>query len=1010
MARGPSLQIEARLGSRISATLRAELTSLAAESDPELWAAAMLHLAERMERRGQSAEALLLLENLGARGSELPSSAAAILAKAERRRQALLGGGRIGDRAELLIGRFAKESTDPATLASFVAGGTAYKVARGALLARFASSPASILTRGAAARFLAAAGAFGAEVPAFVATAKLGRQALGHAEDWSRTALRTELSSAALSLLFLKSAGALSHRALGGLQASGAWQAAPGMARFAAAALPQAAMFGGILLAHRAETSLGLRPQPQAGSNEWLEALTSLLHFKVGGRLSDGLLGSGYRRAMRELELRVGGGPSFPKVLENSNRTAALAGGPIASAARFFPGLRMSSNENEGENGGKGRLIELFPERSRHQGPKADPTQVDAEAILRLREQLLMQAGALLQAAEANLGFFLSQAEAYAGYLARGGAESVELARLEGRLKAAEERFLEHYWSARSLNGNLAAYSFGIRPGVGPRPPYDSRRGQLQDFLEGAGSMNQGFQAVRQSLASRDPAAVLRSLHDWYQVTPYFMMLEPLHVLAFDSPAPELLRASRLLGMAYGLLARDLYPEPSPSPSSLQMEAMMKLFKILDERGNRPYSRTMIERYYPEGEKLIPTPREGLAQGGSYQEPFRSWFGLHLPALLLHHQGRATAVTQVLSAVDLYMDRTLTETSHQALKWLGYALERGGEPRSWAREESSQSLAGRSLRMALELDPRPELAVKILGAKGPRAILGHALHAFLRAGHDPVLALKTAAGAPETIREEVLGLAGALSGAYAGRGALGRWTLYPALAESWRIEPAKFTAWEKGILALPISRLARPKGFLASPNPVPRTLQSLENFSIRHPKWIAFQDGFLERQTESEILVNHAMRRATDFLTTEAERLQPEAWPKFDGVLTGELKRIEAGVKALRDYFQDGNLRLESSGLSPVLGRPLFEELEGRLQRLEAGFAAYRRFRAEVRLSGARLSGLKAAPDLKSLQEKLLAVIAAFEVPEGSSLESSLPSLLMAEYKERLEAALRETP
>ncbi|HEX5034378.1 MAG TPA: hypothetical protein VFW62_07865, partial [bacterium] len=548
------------------------------------------------------------------------------------------------------------------------------------------------------------------------------------------------------------------------------------------------------------------------------------------------------------------------------------------------------------------------------------------------------------------------------------------------------------------------------RPGMDPKPSQDQRRGLLRDFLESAGNMNQGFQTVLESVQSRYSSAVLRYLHDWYQATPYFMMLEPLHVLSFGSSAPELLRASRLLGMAYGLLARDLYPAPAPSADSLQLDGMMKLFKILDERGDRPYSRTMIERYYPEGEKLVPTPREGLAQGGSYQEPFRSWFGLHLPALLLHHQGRATAVAQVLSAVDLYMDPALAETSHQALKWLGYALDRTGEPRSWAREESSRSLVGKALRMALELDPQPALAARILGSKGPRAILGHALHAFLRAGHDPARALKVAAAAPETIREEAMGLAGALSGAYAGRGTLSRWTLYPALAEAWGVEPVKFTVWEKGILTLPISRLARPKGFHESPNPIPRTLQSLENLSIRHPKWIAFQDGFLERQTESEILLNHAMRRATDFLTIEAERLQTGAWPKFDGDLSGEAKRIEAGVKALRAYFQEGSLRLESSGLSPALGRPFFDELEGRMKRLEVGFAAYRRFRAEVRFSGARLSGPKPAPDLKSLQEKLLTVIAAFEVPEGSSIASSLPSLLMAEYKERLEAALRETP
>jgi hypothetical protein len=152
------------------------------------------------------------------------------------------------------------------------------------------------------------------------------------------------------------------------------------------------------------------------------------------------------------------------------------------------------------------------------------------------------------------------------------------------------------------------------------------------------------------------------------------------------------------------------------------------------------------------------------------------------------------------------------------------------------------------------------------------------------------------------------------------------------------------------------------------------------------------------------------MRRATDFLTTSSERSQAEAWSRFDDYLSAEMKRIDAGVKGLRAYFQEGNLRLEGSGLSPVVDSPLFSELQGRLQRLESGLKAYRRFLAGVRFNGSRGTGSTPGPELKSLQEKLLTVIAAFDVPEGSSLESSLPGLLMAEYREQLEAVLRETP
>ncbi|HKY64692.1 MAG TPA: 6-phosphofructokinase [bacterium] len=275
----------------------AEWRSLLKENDPELRAEGFLHLAGRLERRGEPAAteaAVGLYHSLAAS----PDLSAAAARRAAERLEVLAGGGSFGARSERGLGMFFQQASDPALLLGMGVASGVFQAVRFGVLARLAASPsAGHFTRGPGARLLAGGIGLAVEAPAFTAATRAGHAALGRPLDWSSGALGRELASGYLMLGVLKAAG-------GAVSSLAPRVATPNQA-FLHRIYSQSAMLGGLMLVHRAEESLGWRPASGFNGN-LADSLATLAQLAVAGRVSRSLLGEGYARALRETELRVG--------------------------------------------------------------------------------------------------------------------------------------------------------------------------------------------------------------------------------------------------------------------------------------------------------------------------------------------------------------------------------------------------------------------------------------------------------------------------------------------------------------------------------------------------------------------------------------------------------------------------------------------------------------------------------------------------------------------------------
>ncbi|HEX5034458.1 MAG TPA: hypothetical protein VFW62_08270, partial [bacterium] len=304
-----------------------ELLSLLGERDAELLGEGLISLAGRQEQAGREAFAAQIYSTLSqASADELPAS---IVERAGRRLAALSGQGAIGDRAEVLARHFVQEATDPVTLLAMTVGSTAYAAARAGLLSRLIAAPSGVLTRGMAARSLAAGGAFALEVPTFWATNKGLREALRPgSQSWDPASNARELATLGLSLGALKIAGfgATSLQARAGLR-NGA----------GASLFRQAGMFTGILAGHGLERWAGLRPATD-GAATLFESLVLLLQFNAGARLSHQLLGSRWAGSQAILEGRLQAAIERPR--SSSSSWGEGLGRPMAMAMAGADGGR----------------------------------------------------------------------------------------------------------------------------------------------------------------------------------------------------------------------------------------------------------------------------------------------------------------------------------------------------------------------------------------------------------------------------------------------------------------------------------------------------------------------------------------------------------------------------------------------------------------------------------------------------------------------------------------------
>jgi hypothetical protein len=285
---------------------RQELLSLSREGDPDLFYESLFHLARR-EARLHNAAAWVgsVFQSLAEdRREAVPPS---LRARAREELALLQGGGSFGRRFENFTTHFVEEATDPSMIAGMALGGIAFSAVRLGVMTRFAVRPAAWWTRGLGARFLASSAALPAEVLAFWGSGR-AINAVRHPGSlrWDGETLRNELISQTLTLGLLKLSGAASTRLFdhfhGISPLTGQALRLPAFTHFSRQAFHQLGMFGGIVGGHYVETRLQLRPDT---GNLWSDSLMTLVHFNVGGRVANTVLGPGHAARVRAIELQT---------------------------------------------------------------------------------------------------------------------------------------------------------------------------------------------------------------------------------------------------------------------------------------------------------------------------------------------------------------------------------------------------------------------------------------------------------------------------------------------------------------------------------------------------------------------------------------------------------------------------------------------------------------------------------------------------------------------------------
>lgn len=297
----------AELERNFGASAVAAALQLADEGDAQLFFEGLWNLGRELENRDRLPGAatvygtlLAAARSFGSQAAEPVSWRRSFEARAQERLQTMRGEGSTGARFEFLSRRLAAQALDPAMLLGMTAAGMTFRLARVATLSRLAAAPTvSILTRGLLPRAIAYSSGMFAESLAFTAGVRGGNVLLGRPQDWAPAAVGREWAAGALTLVGLRATGALARGALRGLGPGEGLTL--GLTR---AVLPQAGMLGGILLSHRLETRLGLRPRLADGT-ELTDALATLLQFHVAGRLAHGMLGPQWSRLERGLDLQA---------------------------------------------------------------------------------------------------------------------------------------------------------------------------------------------------------------------------------------------------------------------------------------------------------------------------------------------------------------------------------------------------------------------------------------------------------------------------------------------------------------------------------------------------------------------------------------------------------------------------------------------------------------------------------------------------------------------------------
>ncbi|MCC6271940.1 MAG: hypothetical protein IT572_00610 [Deltaproteobacteria bacterium] len=1035
LARQP-LEVRERLASRLGEAALRELNQLFQEDDPSLLLSQALNLGRRWEREGRLEAANAMFRAVGGAGVLFGPGLEALSARAEAEWKAIAGQGAGAPRFEFLLRRFAREASDPWMIAGFGLGSLAYKTARLGVLSRLAGNGArGIFSQPFVSGLLASGAGLGVEVPAFVFTAKLGRELSGSPQDWSASALGHELAATGVTLFCLKGGGFLSARVVQGLRGpASAGVLAPELGaatRLAQAAIPQAGMFAGIVISRRLEESLGLRPRLD-DATLLVDSLSTYFQFVAGGRLAERVLGPGFAARQRELDLRaasLGRGPSrFPDGTP-LGATAAFAAGPglrpRATLEEIFNAPLLSENQSgDGNGNGRRRLDGTAPHLRPVVPGERRLSEAEAQELARLHDpkvfaeqvrRKLREEKNAVAASISALRSLSAQVQTFLNHHAQGRGAAPEMAGLRQEILATYDRFLQGYREASRSHEAwipLAAGSPALQAEVA------KNRAEIHRFVELSGRIHTGAQKVLEAVAEGKPGAMHGALDLLHRRVTELAGHPPSWAPEGRFSFAEEMAFTKLAGILQGIGVKEAY-RGTPEEMRTVREFQLHPWNLLDRGSGRTQdheipewlfaelrhfegrdwdpAETLIHRAYPSREEMRDpvarevSPRELLRWGGTYQDPFRTWIGVQLPTLFAAYRGDARVFSEKIRALELFMEPETREATRVAAWWLGKALHGSGFPSEWAIEPQASAIVARVRRLARRDPPDPGIAARELGETGDLAAVGHALLAFLRHPFEPRAALELALQAPEGVREDAVSLAGALQGAFHGKEVFAPEWMAKVLLNSvpTRREPEalrQMTEFLNKEIQLQ-NALVDLRGLAFSGDPNGRAKVSpLRAVKPESPAWRAFRAGYEERFRNGELSAVQAIWEISVLIEQgRRDGVSPAEWKDLRRNLRTSIHRLDLSLKSLREFRASGEHAAAGEGFEARA--KAFADFDLMVEKLERSLAALHRFRDRLEDSTAPRSPAKLdEARYARLREALIDAIAAWELPGLAAL------------------------
>ncbi len=654
-------------------------------------------------------------------------------------------------------------------------------------------------------RTLASAWGLSAESAVFVLTTKTGRHLSGTPQDFRPLTLAKDTLGMGIFLGSFHIAGAATRRWLNAVYKIDPYLMArpiplPWSVRAQQILLPQVAMYGALGVNHIIQRTLGWA-DPKAPDIVAVDNFVELLHLNAFGFLAEHLRPARWRALEKKLDFdaemlarsRRNARPPwnfFPKW----NYRVALPGG---GTLEFLPGEGVAEHEGlrvyaKDRGNGDGKVIRLpgsLPPSSLPEGRPPMPSRGEA---LEAAQRGFENARKLLTDLKEDLTEIGNAAQIVLRHLQLGRERDPDFIFSQVQVGKQAGTFEKNLMGAEDIRPHLDTFLLVTKdPESLLFRDLESLRKEYRAFFKQREPLNDAIRKILFGASSADPVAIksgldrLKYLFENYLVSgPQGTAVSRTNVLHI--PRPLHAASGILIGMGVKEIFRldqndfnlhlpqsrvtgfELDPN---SPRRRDLEFVEDLLhRLYTAEPDQSYLGLLTHTRF-EGRE-----RKALNQLGSQDAPFQTWLSLYVPSLMLLLRGSYSKYLARTADFDPHFDPYTRVTHRMAAWWISQAMGGSGNPKAWVEEgppDLRDNLVAREiLQKVATLAGReglnPEMTRPILGTRGGKAIVSHALLAFVRSSFDARRGLQWALKSPKGIREDVLTLTAALFGAFHG--------------------------------------------------------------------------------------------------------------------------------------------------------------------------------------------------------------------------------------------------